>query len=383
MNKKNPPSDSALRIGIDARLYGPKNGGIGRYIQKLLENLGRLDSRNTYVVFLNEGDFDDFVLPGENFIKVAVDCRAYSFKEQIVFPFHLNKYHLDLVHFPHFNVPLLYRKKFIVTIHDLIISHYPDSRATTLNPIFYRLKLFFYRRIVKSTAKRANEIITVSQFSKKDIVDLLAVTQDKVKVIYEGYDLPLPPEENSREILEKYRLTSDYLLYVGSAYPHKNLGNLLIAFHYLIQEKKSLQLVLAGKDSFFYDRLKEQIEKNGLAGRVVLTGFVSDRELAGLYRQAALYVFPSLIEGFGLPPLEAQSYDLPVASSNATCLPEILGDSAVFFDPSDPYEMTQKIKLALNDNSLRQDLIKRGRENLKKYSWQDLTKKTLDIYLGK
>lgn len=369
-----------LKIGIDARLYGPGHAGIGRYIQKLIEGLAEIDKENQYVIFLDRNGFADFNPPQDNFQKVLVDYPVYSIKEQLWLPFLLARHKLDLMHFPHFNVPWLYRRLFVVTIHDLIISHYPDSRATTLPLPVYRLKLLFYRLIVKSAAKRSAAIITVSQFSKDDISQSLKIKPEKIVVTYEGYDRPLGQNDSCADVLRRLGLLDDYLLYVGSAYPHKNLDNLLTAFKYLIQDDGRLKLVLVGKDTFFYQKLKQRIEHNGLGQRVVLTGFISDGDLACLYRGAKAYVFPSLIEGFGLPPLEAQSYGLPVVSSSATCLPEILGNSAIFFDPNDPYEITQKIKSVLHDNLLREDLIKRGRKNLERYSWSVLARKTFNIY---
>ncbi|HNZ73391.1 MAG TPA: glycosyltransferase family 1 protein [bacterium] len=373
-------STTHLKIGIDARLYGPGHAGIGRYIQKLIEGLAAIDGKNEYFIFLDRAGFAVFEVPGANFKKVLADYPVYSVKEQLQLPYLLAKYKLDLVHFPHFNVPWFYRRPFVVTIHDLIISHYPDSRATTLPLVLYRLKLFFYRLTVKSAAKRAATIITVSQFSKDDIVNSLKIRPEKINITYEGYDPPLDRSSDCRQVLERFNLNHNYLLYVGSAYPHKNLDNLLHAFRYLIQDHDQLQLVLVGKETFFYQKLKQQIDDSGLTGRVILTGFVDDNDLACLYAGAEAYVFPSLIEGFGLPPLEAQSYDLPVVSSNATCLPEILGQSALFFDPNDPYEITQKIKTVLHDHLLREDLIRRGRENLKRYSWSVLARNTLNIY---
>jgi len=166
-----------------------------------------------------------------------------------------------------------------------------------------------------------------------------------------------------------------YLLYVGNAYPHKNLENLILAFRKIKQDNFDLQLVLVGGDDYFYKKLK----KNN--NDVIFTGFIKDEDLNVLYNNAALYVFPSLYEGFGLPPLEAMKRGVPVASSNATCLPEVLGDAAIYFNPLDVDDMAEKIKKALLDEGLRKNLIQKGFEQIKKYSWQKMARETLEVYL--
>jgi glycosyltransferase involved in cell wall biosynthesis len=361
-----------MKIGIDARLFGTNHGGIGRYSENLIKQLEKIDNNNQYFVFLQKNNFDEYQPKNKNFQKVLADFKAYSLSEQLAFPYLLYKYKLDLVHFTHFNAPIFYSKKYIVTIHDLIISHYPSSRATTLNPLLYKIKLFLYKVVVKLIAKKAKGIIAVSQYTKNDIVKLLKIKEDKIIVTHEGVDLPIAGEKSELGI------TKEFLLYVGSAYPHKNLEKLLQAFQNI---NKHYQLVLVGKKNYFYDRLKEEIKKLGLGNRVVLTGYLDDKKLANLYKTAKLYVFPSLMEGFGLPPLEAQSYDLPVVSSSATCLPEILGDSAVYFNPNDIDSISEKINQVLKSDKLMGELVQKGRENLKKYSWTDCAEETLAQYI--
>ncbi len=378
-----------MRIGIDTRLYGTKHAGLGRYIQELIKNLELSDQTNEYFIFLAANNFDDYQPQNSRFKKIRADYKVYGLFEQLLFPFQLYKYNLQLVHFPHFNVPLLYAKKYIVTIHDLIISHYPSSRATTLSPALYRIKIFFYNLIVSSAARRAKKIIAVSKFTKNDIVRFLKVNSDKVAVVYEGVDLP--PENNSDcKILADMAIGSQYLLYVGAAYPHKNLEKLIEAFRLLKNDFPLLQLVLAGKNNFFYERLKkwtksedqtESIEgAENFTENIIFTGYVSDNDLACLYQHASLYIFPSLLEGFGLPPLEAQSYGLPVVSANSSCLPEVLGESATYFDPNNVMDIAEKIKTTLNDEELRQKLAAAGKDNLKKYSWAKMAEEIKALY---
>jgi len=369
-------------IGIDARLYGTKHGGIGRYTAELIKNIEVKDKANQYFIFLAKDNFNEYQPQNPNFKKVSADFKVYGIFEQLLYPFLLYRYNLNLMHFTHFNAPILYRKKSIITIHDLIISHYPSSRATTLSPWVYKIKLAGYHFLVKAVAKQAKKIIAVSQYTKSDIIKFLKVSGEKIAVIYEGVDLPNADSANV-EFMSELGITGDYLMYVGSAYPHKNLEKLIEAFDLLAKDFTNLQLVLIGKNNFFYNRLKEfaaeRVAPETLA-RIVFAGYQSDENVAQLYKSATLYVFPSLIEGFGLPPLEAQTFGLPVISSNKSCLPEILGDSALYFDPENVLDMTEKIILGLKDEELRNDLVKRGFENVKRYSWEKMVKEILELY---
>ncbi|MFA6526736.1 MAG: glycosyltransferase family 1 protein [Candidatus Buchananbacteria bacterium] len=371
------------RIGIDARLFGTKHGGIGRYTVELIKNLELQDKSNKYFIFFAKDNFDEYSPSIDNFKKVHADFKVYGVFEQLLYPFLLYKYNLDLMHFAHFNAPILYGKKYIITIHDLIISHYPSSRATTLNPLLYKIKLGAYHFLINAVAKRAKKIIAVSQYTKNDIVKFLNVKSEKVSVIYEGVDLPKGDAAADVSILDKLGIKGDYLVYVGSAYPHKNLEKLIEAFELLNKDYPDLQLVLVGKKNFFYKRLEEFAMNNvspRALERIIFAGYQADENVARLYQQAKLYVFPSLIEGFGLPPLEAQSYGLPVVSSDRSCLPEILGDSAIYFDPENTADMANKIKLALTDDTLRSKLTAKGYENVKKYSWSKMAVEIIDIY---
>lgn len=369
-----------MTIGIDARLYGAINGGIGRYTANLIKQLENIDSTNQYFVFLSQNNFSDYQPQNKNFKKVLADFKVYSWQEQLLLPLLLKKHHLDLVHFTHFNAPILYRGRFIVTIHDLIISHYPDSRATTLNPIIYRIKLFFYRLVIKIIFMRAKKIITVSNYSKKDIIKLLKVPPDKISVTYEGVDLPLNSNIDGNKLKAELGIDGDFLLYVGSAYPHKNLDRLILAFKKVLEDKKNLQLVLVGRKNYFYEKLAQLVDEQNLTKAVILTDYLNDEELAVLYQSAKLYVFPSLLEGFGLPALEAQSYGLPVLSSRNSSLEEILGESASYFNETNIEDMANTISDLLNDPNRLNELKIKGYKNTGRYSWANCAQKTKQAY---
>ncbi|MFO7806957.1 MAG: glycosyltransferase family 1 protein [Candidatus Moraniibacteriota bacterium] len=371
-----------MKIGIDARFYGPNVKGLGRYLQKLIENLERLekDSDNEYFVFLTQEGYKSFNPQNKNFHKVLADFRWYGWKEQFAFPFLIMKYKLDLMHFGHFNVPIFFRKKFVVTIHDLILFHYPTHKNTTLNKIYYLFKLLAYRLVIKSAVKRAVRVIAVSEFTKQDILKNFNIKKEKISIIKEGYEIKNKEEESKPKTLpKKYVTIKPYLLYVGNAYPHKNLERLCLAFKSLRKQRGDLKLVLVGGKDYFYNRLERFIKQNQIEN-IHLTGFVSDDVLEGFYREAECYIFPSLYEGFGLPPLEALSFGCPVVSSNRSSMPEILEDGAVYFNPESLDSIQGAIKDVLDNPKRKKEIIANGKKRLSLYDWEKAAKETLHIY---
>lgn len=370
-----------MLIGIDARFFGLLGKGLGRYTQKLIEHLEAVDTENRYVVFLRQENFDEYQSYNKNFTKVLADYRWYSFAEQIFFPILLNKYKFDLMHFPHFNVPILYRRKFVLTIHDLILLHFPTIRATMLNPLFYWIKYAAYKWAIGSAISRAKSIIAVSQFTKNDIIGQYPKVKEKISVTYEACDDSCKISSVAPHlILEKCGIIKQYLLYVGNAYPHKNLEKLIDAFELILAKYPDMQLALVGKEDFFYKRLKEYSTKKNIPG-VHFLGFVSDQDLDVLYRYASAYVFPSLYEGFGLPPLEAMAKGAVVVSSDHTCMKEVLGDAALFADANSAQNFADGVVKVLNDNNLKQNLIQKGYLQIRKYSWEKMARETMRIYL--
>jgi len=369
-----------MLIGIDARFYGLLGKGLGRYTQKLIEHLETVDMENQYVVFLRKENFDEYHPYNKNFTKVLADYRWYSFSEQLFFPRLLNKYNFDLVHFPHFNVPLLYRKKFVLTIHDLILIHFPTLRSTKLNPLWYWMKYAAYKWNIGSAISRAKSIIAVSEFTRNDIISQYPEAREKITVTYEACDdlcrISVTPPHH---ILEKYGIIKPYLLYVGNAYPHKNLERLIDAFELVSSAFPDMQLALVGKEDFFYARLKKYALRKNITG-VHFLGFVPDQDLDVLYRFAEAYVFPSLYEGFGLPPLEAMAKGAVVVSSDHLCMQEILGGAAYYANAKSSKNFSNAIMKVLSDKILRLNLIEKGYQQIKKYSWEKMAIETLEIY---
>jgi len=409
MNKKS--QEKQLKIGIDARFYGPIGKGLGRYTQRLIENLEKIDSKNKYVIFLRRENWSCYQPKNRKFKKVLAPLRWYTISEQFFMPMLVNNEQIDLMHFPHFNVPLVYQGPFVVTIHDLVLEHFPTQKASTLSPIFYKIKRAGYKKVITSALKRAQRILAPSEYTKEELIKHFSLEKDKIKVTYEG--APEPKITNYKlqtgianfssrsnrglksailqiptsNILQKYGIMKPYILYVGNAYPHKNLERLILAFERLNQD---YQLVLVGEEDYFYKRLKEYSDTNIRIHtndtndtNIIFTGFVRDGDLEILYKNASLYIFPSLCEGFGLPPLEAMACGVPVVSSNKTCLPEILGQAAYYFNPRSIDDIARTIKKVTTDEDLRKELITKGFERIKKYSWQKMAEKTLEIYEDK
>jgi len=395
-----------MRIGIDARFFGPKQKGLGRYVQRLIEELTEFSifnfqfSNYKFVIFLRKENFNDFQPSNPNFKKVLADWRWYTIAEQLFMPFIIRREKVDLMHFPHFNVPVFCPTKFVVTIHDLVLKKFPTKRATTLNPPIYKIKELGYKVVLNWAVKRAQKIITPSNFTKNEILSYFKIKPEKIEVIYEGAPQPNFVLQNlageirnpKSEILKKYNIEKPYILYVGNAYPHKNLEGLLRAYSLICANKDAnmceyegdVQLVLVGEMDYFYKRLKQltiqQFNNLTTGKQVVFTGFVSDDELPELYKNAVLYVSPAFSEGFGLPALEAMNYGLPVAASGTGAQPEILGKAALYFKPEDIEDMAEKMSILLKNKNQRKDLIVRGYEQIKKYSWQKMAEEILKLY---
>lgn len=368
-----------MKIGIDARLYSAS--GIGRYLRNLISNLQKIDHRNEYYIFINNKDYDNLVM-ANNFKKVNTNISWYSFSEQLKFPKILNKYKLDLVHFPHFNAPIFYQGKFIVTIHDLIHQHYQTKKATTHNLLFYRFKTVGYKLVFSKALFRSQKIIVPSNFVKNQLIEEWKVPENKITVTYEAVEdnfVKIAQKNNLlvwQNLQEKHHIKKPYLFYIGNAHPHKNLNRLLKTFEKLSNQYPNLQLVLSGPDSWFWQKYQKE-NKNK---QVIFTGFISDNELITLYKNAQAFIMSSLEEGFGLPILEAMACGIPVISSYAGSLKEIGGDAALYFNPQDENEMIEKISKLLEDKKLQNELIKKGKERYQKYSWKKLAEQTLQVY---
>lgn len=359
------------KIVIDAREYPSSTG---RYIRKLLEYLEVIDGNNKnreYVVLIKSADFDSYQPKAQNFKKVAADFKEFTFSEQLGFLRLIRNLKPDLVHFGKDHQPLLYLGKGVTTMHDLTTARFYNPNK---NWFYFKFKQIVYILLVKIVAKKTNHIIAPSEFVKKDIVRFTHVNEKKISVTLEAADKIHSPAE----VLEKFE-EKPFLLYVGRTLPHKNLSRLVDAFGIVKQSIPDLQLVFVGKKDSLSARLNDQAKAKKIKD-VHFTGYVREGELRWLYENCAAYVFPSLSEGFGLPSLEAMIHGAPVVSSDATCLPEINGTAAHYFDPLNTEDMAKKINDVLTNDKLKKDLIKKGFEQAKKYSWQRMAEQTLKVY---
>lgn len=366
-----------MTIGIDGRMWD--ESGIGRYLRNLIYQLGKIDSDKQYIIFLLKKNLE-VELP-ENFKKVEADFKWYSFSEQLKFPRLIGKYKLDLMHFPHFNVPVLYNGRFIVTIHDLIHQHFNMQKSSTHNLLVHQIKKFGYNKAFKHALKKSLKIITPSEFVKHQINTECFISREKIVVTPEGVEDNLLTiadklsEEDMRRVLSKFNIHGKYIFYVGNAHPHKNLERLINVFGDLRKKIPDLQLVLSGKNNYFWER----VLKSSTDG-VVYTGFITDAEMVTLYKNSICFVMPSLEEGFGIPILEAMALRCPVVSSSAGSLKEVGGDDVLYFDPSSQPDMISKVDRLIRDQVLRDKLVKKGLKRVKDFSWEKMAKQTLEVY---
>lgn len=369
-----------MDICIDARLIN--ESGVGRYIRNLLENLQVIDNKNTYKILLKKRDMNRFKFAG-NFTAVEADFNWYSVSEQFKLPRILNDLKSDLVHFPHFNVPVFYKGKFVVTIHDLIHQHFTMNRATTLDPLTYKVKQFGYRKVFDFALKKSQKILVPSEYVKSQLKNEWDINNGKITVTTEGVADSILEIKKKRDkkfqikLLGKIGITGEYIFYVGNAHPHKNIERLIGAFRELRKSNPDLKLVLAGADHYFWKRIKDRFKDEG----IIYTGFVTDEVLVALLSSAGAFVMPSLEEGFGIPVLEAFACGCPVVCSEIGPLKEIGGEACLYFNPKNQADMAEKITTVLTGGKLREKLVKAGTERYKDFSWRKMAEQTLEIYL--
>ncbi len=371
-----------MKIGIDARFYGPRHAGLGRYTKNLVDQLAKVDAENEYAVFLHTSNADEFVTDNPRFSKRVISAGHYSVREQLDLPRALNREKLDLVHFPHLNVPIGYRGRYVVTIHDLIMHKFKNRAVTTRIKPVYEVKHLGYRLVTRWAATHAATVIVPSQAVKDELAEFYKLPDRRVVVTYEAADdveeassVQLP----ASSILGKYKITKPFIMYVGNVYPHKNI-ELLARSMKELHVRFGLRLVLPSARSVFLQRTEEMMKQQGVQEWVTLPGYVPDDDLHVMYGQAEAYVFPSLSEGFGLPPLEAMSAGLPVLCSDIPVLREVCADAALFFDPHDPASLIEQMEKLYSQKGLREELIAKGKKRTKQFSWKRMAEETLEVY---
>ncbi len=366
-----------MKIVIDARLMNET--GVGRYIRNLVQKLRVFDTENTYVLLLNDTAYDSFIPPNTRWQKRKVNLHWHTLKEQLVIPWILWQERPDIVHIPYFNVPILYLGKFIVTIHDLTILHTHTGKASTLPYWKYLIRKIAYRVILWISVHRACHILTVSQTVKKDILTHFNIAQESITVTYEGIDDAFLQTDSAAS--QKRIIKEKYFLYVGNVYPHKNVETLLEAFRLFISKYDTpITLVFVGPNDYFYARLKLLITSLSMDAHIDIRHAVSDTMLGSLYKYAEALIFPSRMEGFGLPALEALAHGCPVIASDIPVFHEILGSHAYFCDTTSAESlsraMNEQLHRSKNTGKLAPSLI----QFLSKFSWDNMAKETARIY---
>jgi glycosyltransferase involved in cell wall biosynthesis len=364
-----------MRIGIDCRLAGAQHAGIGRYIQKLVEQLvtRKYKPEVVWVLFFHDQAQAQEVL-GKKFDRMSkaeqlvyIPIRHYSVAEQSQLPQVFHRAKLDLLHVPHFNVPVLYRGKLVVTIHDLLWHEYRGAQVTTLKPWQYWFKYLGYKWVAAQAVKKANLILVPAKTIQKTLERYYHKSASKIVVTKEGVDpiavAPAVPKSQARQ-----------LLYVGSLYPHKNVRLVIDS----LKQLPGYTLLIVGARNVFQDQVKAYVKQHNLEKRVVFLGYVSDQELAKVYHQVEALVQPSLSEGFGLTGVEAMAHKVPVLASNIPIFQEIYGDAATFFNPKSSESFVKAVQKLATIN--KQTVIKRGLKQVEQYSWQRMADETFTAY---
>ena len=365
----------AVRVAIDARKL--HDFGIGTYIRNLLRQLARIDRETDYVLLSPETDLDIAAHLGPNFRTVLEPSPNYSLREQIHVPLVLRRERPDVYHAPHYVLPPAVPCRSVVTIHDCIHLMFPQYLPNKAAYAYARASMW-------AAVKRSTCILTVSEASKRDILHFFNVAPEKIVVAYNAIDDHFwltPPEEEVARVRERYQLDHQFVLYVGNIKPHKNLVRLIEAFAELRRTgPDELKLLIIGDEISKLPALRRAVHSHKLHKHVRFLGYVSDGTLRILYRLAALFVFPSLYEGFGLPPLEAMASGTPVVASNQSSLPEVTGDAAVLVDPYDVDALVDGMRRVLTDPVLAADLRQRGPARAREFSWANSAEKTRAVY---
>jgi glycosyltransferase involved in cell wall biosynthesis len=364
-----------MRVAIDARKL--HDFGIGTYIRNLLRHLARIDRDTEYVLLCQEADLGVASLLGPNFRTVLEPSPNYSIREQIHVPWVLHRERPDLFHAPHYVLPPATRCPSVVTIHDCIHLMFPQYLRNRAAYVYARASMW-------SAAHQAHRILTVSEASKRDIIHFFNVPSEKIVVVYNAIEERVavtPSDEAIARVRERYQLNHPLLLYVGNIKPHKNLVRLIEAFAELRRRGfDELKLLIIGDEISKLPALRRAVHSHKLHKHVRFLGYLQDETLASLYRLASVFVFPSLYEGFGLPPLEAMASGTPVVTSNVSSMPEVTGDAAVLVDPYNVESIVDGIARVLTDPALAAELRRKGIARAREFSWERSVERTRQLY---
>jgi glycosyltransferase involved in cell wall biosynthesis len=371
----------ALHIVMDARHI--RDFGIGTYIRSLVHALSAIDSTNHYTLISGPGDVRTLAGLHENFKTAVYSRRDSEFLDHVAFPVFLRRLSPDLVHIPLNRVPLLMMGPYVVTIHDMANLFFEEGRSDL------RMQMRRYR--FRRGLERASRVVAVSESTKREVEHFLHAPAQHIRRVYNAPDpgfLTLNPAgpEAQRRTLERYQIDYPFLLYAGNIRRHKNIPRLVEAFAVVRDQLaahpiyKDLRLVIIGDTISQYPDVRQAVIKSRVEHAVRFLGFVPFETLRTFYEFAKAFVFPSRHEGFGLPPLEAMACGTPVVTSSVSSLPEVVGDAAVLVNPENVFDIARGIREVLLDDNLRADLVRRGREQAGRFSWERTARQMLEIY---
>ncbi|MBM3130287.1 MAG: glycosyltransferase family 4 protein [Chloroflexi bacterium] len=365
-----------MRIGIDATALPPQPFGAANYIINLAQALLRIDTTNDYSIFAKPLHAPLFDAARAQIVRTApASPFARVAWEQIVLPFLARQQRLDVLHSPHYTMPLVKSVRAVVTFHDLTFFLYPQMH------LLY--KRVFFRTMLPLSARRADALIAISHSTRADILRVLRTPLERVTTIPYGiapHFQPITDAQARDAFCKQHNLPRPFILYVGNLEPRKNLPTLVRAFAQLVRAGLPHTLVLAGSRGWHAAPIFATIRELDLSSRVVFTGYVPQSDLPMLYSAADLFVYPSLYEGFGLPVLEAMACGVPVITSNISSMPEVAGDAGILVDPNDAPALADAMSNLLTDSSLRATLAAKGLARARMFSWERTAQATLDVY---
>jgi glycosyltransferase involved in cell wall biosynthesis len=363
-------------IGIDCRLAGIRHAGIGRYTENLVKRLPLLSSEYLWIFFFTDKDQAEQVLGKSislpNVKVVFAPAKHYSLSEQLQLPKLFKQESLSLLHVPHFNVPLLYGGKLIITIHDLLWHEYRGLSFTTLPSWLYHLKYVGYQLVVGQAVAKATTILVPAQTIKRTLLRYYPSAEKKIVVTKEGVD-----DKLQNPVGVQNKATDKNLLYIGSLYPHKNLKVVIDA----LPKLPDYQLLVVGTRNVFQERVAEYVKQKKLEHQVKFLGYVSDEDLQTLFTKTRALVQPSLSEGFGLTGVEAMAMHVPLLASDIPIFKEIYQDGALYFDPHLPDSFVEAVKTLEDLSSVEHTkFVKTAAKVGEQYSWDSMAKETLEAY---
>lgn len=370
-----------MNILIDFTPIPVQKVGVGIYGLNLITKLKDLDRKNNYFILVQDDDTSLDHLNRERFKVIKVKSKILridflmALSEQLFIPYLALKYRIDIIHSLHFSFPLLANAKKVVTIHDLTFFKIPNCHR------FYNV--FYFKFFIFLASIFADKIITDSKSTENDFLKIFKPRRKKTRVVYLGKNcsLDVSVEKEKIEIVKKkYFIDGDYLLFIGTIEPRKNIKNLILAFQKLLEENKDNKLVIAGKTGWYFNEVLELPQELGLKERIIFTGFIDEEDKPYLLAGAKIFIYPSIYEGFGIPVLEALACGVPTITSNVSSMPEIAGDAALLIDPLNVGELYLAMKRLLNDRALYSRLKQKSVEQAKKFSWENTALGTLAVY---